>query len=70
MAEFPRAMKEHQRPCNFQEMSGRWIPKFGGKFTGGAYWYECSKCGRIVPGGIQSGYKFCPECGSRNDEEK
>lgn len=46
---------------------GRWIPKFNGAFKGGAYWFECSNCRRTVPGGLQSGYNFCPECGERKD---
>jgi hypothetical protein len=47
---------------------GHWIPKFGGKFKGGAYWYDCSECGHTVAGGILSGNKFCKNCGARMDE--
>lgn len=43
---------------------GRWIPKFNGKFKGGAYWYECSECRHTVPGGLQSGKIFCENCGA------
>ena len=46
---------------------GRWIPKFNGNFKGGAYWYECSECRHIVPGGLQSGKMFCENCGARMD---
>lgn len=48
---------------------GHWIPKFGGKFKGGAYWYDCSKCGHTVAGGIFSGKHFCENCGARMDGE-
>ena len=43
---------------------GSWIPCNNGKFTGGAYWFSCSKCGHIVPGGLQSGKLFCEQCGA------
>lgn len=43
---------------------GHWIPKFNGKFSGGAYWYDCSECGHTVAGGILSGNKFCKNCGA------
>lgn len=43
---------------------GHWIPKFGGEFKGGAYWYDCSKCGHTVVGGILSGNNFCKNCGA------
>ena len=43
---------------------GSWIPCNNGKFTGGAYWFSCSKCGHIVPGGLQSGKIFCEACGA------
>ena len=45
----------------------RWMPKFDGAFKGGAYWFECSGCNRTVPGGLQSGYYYCPNCGARMD---
>lgn len=43
---------------------GEWIPKFNGKFTGGAYWFSCSKCNRIVPEVRNGGWNFCPNCGA------
>lgn len=43
---------------------GKWIPAFDGKFTGGAYWYNCNQCNHIVPGGLQSGKYFCEGCGA------
>jgi hypothetical protein len=43
---------------------GRWVPKFGGIFKCGAYWYDCSECGHTVPGGLQSGKNFCENCGA------
>ena len=47
------------------ERYGRWIPDFGGKFKGGAYWFRCSMCGRIVPN-VRNGYmNYCPNCGAK-----
>jgi len=48
-----------------------WTPAFNGKFTGGAYWFNCSKCGRIVPEVRNGGWNFCPNCGAdmRGDEQ-
>ena len=46
---------------------GRWIPKFDGKFQGGAYWFDCSECGHTVTGGNLSGKHFCENCGARMD---
>jgi hypothetical protein len=43
---------------------GEWIPAFDGKFTGGAYWFSCSKCKRIVPEVRNGGWNFCPKCGA------
>ena len=43
--------------------NGKWIPKFNGAFTGGAYWFECSECGHTVAGGLDSGKYFCERCG-------
>jgi hypothetical protein len=43
---------------------GEWIPAFDGKFTGGAYWFSCSKCKRIVPEVRNGGWNFCPQCGA------
>ena len=44
---------------------GKWIPKFNGQFKGGAYWYDCSVCGRIVPDVRNGGWNYCPNCGAR-----
>ena len=49
---------------------GRWIPKFNGAFSGGAYWYDCSECGHTVTGGKLSGKHFCENCGARMDGEQ
>ena len=43
---------------------GEWIPMFNGKFKGGAYWFSCSKCKRIVPEVRNGGWNFCPNCGA------
>ena len=48
---------------------GRWIPDFGGKFKGGAYWFRCSRCGRTVPDVRNGGWDYCPSCGSRMVED-
>ena len=47
-----------------ERKKGKWIPCNNGKFTGGAYWFSCSKCGHIVPGGLQSEKFFCEVCGA------
>lgn len=41
-----------------------WVPMFNGEYTGGAYWFECAECGKVVAGGLQSDNLFCPKCGS------
>ena len=51
------------------EREGRWILDFGGKFKGGAYWFRCSRCGRIVPNVRNGGWNYCPNCGARMVEE-
>ena len=43
---------------------GEWIPMFNGKFKGGAYWFSCSKCNRIVPEVRNGSWNFCPNCGT------
>ena len=50
---------------------GRWEPEFNGMFTGGAYWFKCSECNRIVPDVRNGGWNFCPQCGSdmRGEQE-
>lgn len=52
-----------------QRKKGEWIPEFDGKFTGGAYWFSCSKCKRIVPEVRNGGWNFCPTCGARMEGE-
>jgi hypothetical protein len=47
-----------------ERKKGEWIPEFDGKFTGGAYWFSCSKCKRIVPEVRNGGWNFCPQCGA------
>lgn len=49
-----------------ERKKGEWIPEFDGKFTGGTYWFSCSKCKRIVPEVRNGGWNFCPNCGSYN----
>lgn len=47
-----------------ERKKGKWVPEFDGKFTGGAYWFSCSKCKRIVPEVRNGGWNFCPNCGA------
>lgn len=47
-----------------ERKTGEWIPEFDGKFTGGAYWFSCSKCKRIVPDVRNGGWNYCPNCGA------
>ena len=47
-----------------ERRKAEWIPEFDGKFTGGAYWFSCSKCKRIVPEVRNGGWNFCPNCGA------
>ena len=51
-------------PTIEERKKGEWIPEFDGKFTGGAYWFSCSKCKRIVPEVRNGGWNFCPTCGA------
>ena len=51
------------------ERRGRWIPDFNGKFKGGAYWFHCSHCKRIVPDIRNGGWNYCPNCGSKMERE-
>lgn len=53
-------------PTIEERKKGEWIPAFDGKFTGGAYWFSCSNCKRIVPEVRNGGWNFCPDCGSYN----
>lgn len=44
--------------------TGKWIPAFDGKFRGGAYWFNCSKCGHMVAGVMSiKRFNYCPNCG-------
>lgn len=55
------------------QRKGKWIPLFGEKFVGGAYWFECSKCKRIVPEVRNGGWNYCPNCGAsmvRGEEDE
>jgi len=54
--ELPSAQPERKK--------GEWIPAFDGKFTGGAYWFSCSNCKRIVPDVRNGGWNYCPNCGA------
>ena len=47
-----------------EQRKGEWIPKYNGRFTGGAYWFECSECGRVAPDIRNGGWNFCPKCGA------
>ena len=47
-----------------ERREGLWIPAFNGQFKGGAYWFYCSECKRIVPEVRNGGWNFCPECGA------
>ena len=52
-----------------ERKTGEWIPSFNGRFTGGAYWFHCSKCERIVPDVRNGGWSFCPNCGANMTED-
>lgn len=43
---------------------GTWELMFNGQFKGGAYWFSCSKCNRIVPEVRNGGWNYCPNCGA------
>lgn len=47
-----------------QRTKERWAPMFNGRFTGGAYWFSCSGCKRIVPDVRNGGWNYCPACGA------
>ena len=52
-----------------QRKKGQWTPKFNGMFKGGAYWFKCSECERIVPEVRNGGWNYCPNCGADMREE-
>ena len=79
MCEFPDAYPYYQQALTAvsklpsaqpERMEGEWIPSFNGRFTGGAYWFQCSKCERIVPDVRNGGWNFCPNCGSYMREDQ
>lgn len=50
------------RSAEPERMKGQWLPAFGGESIGGTYWFECSKCKRIVPEVRNCGWNYCPKC--------
>ena len=52
-----------------ERRTGTWELMFNGQFKGGAYWFSCSKCNRIVPEVRNGGWDFCPNCGARMVQE-
>ena len=55
---------DHLPSVQPEQKIGRWIPKFDGKFKGGAYWFYCSECERVAPDVRNGGWSFCPQCGA------
>lgn len=55
----------NQMPPSPSRQKGQWLPLFNGKFKGGAYWFKCSECERIVPEVRNGGWNYCPNCGDR-----
>lgn len=51
-----------------ERKTGKWVPAFDGKYRGGAYWFNCSECEKLVPGGLSSGKLYCERCGARMEE--
>ena len=49
---------------NAERKKGQWLPEFNGQFKGGAYWFFCSLCKRIVPEVRNGGWNYCPSCGA------
>ena len=47
-----------------ERKKGTWELMFNGQFKGGAYWFSCSKCNRIVPEVRNGGWNYCPNCGA------
>ena len=55
---------KHGKDVEFvKRKKGEWIPVFDGKFHGGAYWFKCSECSRVVL--RNGGWNFCPKCGAK-----
>lgn len=59
--------KHIQDAPTIERKTEKWIPMFDGKFHGGAYWFQCSKCSRVVPDVRNGGWNFCPKCGAKMD---
>lgn len=57
-------MVDEQPTIEPQRKKGQWIPEFNGMFKGGAYWFKCSECERIVPEVRNGGWNYCPNCGA------
>lgn len=53
-----------------ERKKGKWNAEFNGAFRGGAYWFSCSECKRIVPEVRNGGWNFCPSCGADMRGEK
>ena len=60
----------YSAPTIEERKKGEWLPMFDGKFTGGAYWFSCSNCKRIVPDVRNGGWSFCPNCGARMENKQ
>ena len=54
-----------EQPTIEERKTGQWMFMFNGKFKGGAYWFECSECKRIVPDVRNGGWSYCPNCGAK-----
>ena len=55
---------KHGKDVEFvKQKRGKWMPMFNGEFKGGAYWFTCSECKRVVPEVRNGGWKYCPSCG-------
>lgn len=61
---------DRQPTVESERKTGEWIPAFNGEYTGGAYWFYCSICNRIVPDVRNGGWEYCPTCGSYNGGEQ
>ena len=62
-----RTLKERLDPLPSAEperKTGKWNAEFNGAFRGGAYWFSCSRCKRVVPEVRNGGWNFCPNCGA------
>ena len=57
-------MLDELQTAQQERKKGKWIPEFNGMFKGGAYWFKCSECERIVPEVRNGGWNYCPNCGA------